>query len=156
MQNKIGLCEDSFEKIERQIINLKLNLLNEYFTFNKDKIDFEYLVKLHEFLFSDLYEKIGLRNLELSETDYIKYMLYSLINYCYLKDIDSVLNTLKEIWNLQPFINGNTRTFLALLKILNTAYNLNLNIDFNKEIESKPSTFNINNFVNQKRLTKIK
>ena len=71
------------------------------------------------------------------------------------ENIEPVLNIIQDIWFLQPFVDGNTRTLIAYLIILNKTFDLGLNIiDLNKEIESGVSTFNLNNFVNQKRLTK--
>ena len=70
------------------------------------------------------------------------------------ENITSVLDIIKDIWLLQPFVDGNTRTLIAYLIILNKAFDLGLNIDLNKEIESGINTFQLNNFVNQKRLTK--
>ena len=66
------------------------------------------------------------------------------------------MESLVKLWELQIFKDGNTRTLLGYLSILNKAFILNLNIDLNKEIKSRPSELYNNNFVNQKRLTKAK
>ena len=57
---------------------------------------------------------------------------------------------------LQIFSIGNTRTLYAYLKVINSAFFLDLDVNPNIEIVSSPSIFNINNYVNQERLTKNK
>ena len=59
------------------------------------------------------------------------------------------------LWAQQTYGAG-MRPVFHTYKILNKAFLLGLNIDVNQEITSKPSIFDLNNFVNQKRLTKSK
>lgn len=66
------------------------------------------------------------------------------------------MNYVEEIWQLQPFIVGNTRTLIAFLKVIDMCFSLGLDIDFNINIESNPNIFKISCKVNQKRLTKQK
>ena len=93
-----------------------------------------------------------------TEEKTINKYLDEVVNICLIdfKDIDSILEIILEIWNLQPFIVGNTRTLLAYLKVLNCCFLLDLNIDIDMNIESNPNVFNKEIFVNQERLTKIK
>lgn len=160
MENKLGLCEGKLIDIERKIVNLKMNLLDEYITFNKDIFDFEYIIELHKFLFSDFYYDYQLETRKLTEieTQYINYLLNTIENICINEpeNLEKLLSCIHNIWDLQPFFNGNTRTLLSYLNVLNQAFMLDLNIDLNSNIISKPSTFNKENFVNQKRLTKLK
>ena len=157
-KNKIGISEFRLVEIEKQIVKTKLNLIDEYCTFNEEKIEFEYLKKLNTFLFGDLYykEDIGIRKISKTEKELINQYLSKLIYLCkYKKDSkNEMLDIMKKIWELQPFKIGNTRTLLAYLKVLNNAFLLDLDINLNMEIISSPSMFNLNNFVNQKRLTK--
>ena len=144
MENRLGLREERLLSVERNIVNLKLNLLDEYFTFNIDIFSSDYLKELHKFLFLDIYydyqtEMIGFNT---DDENYIKYR------------IENILNSIKELWKLQPFYDGNTRTFLAYLKVLKHAFKLDIDIDLNQEIASVPKIFTKKNFVNQKRLTK--
>ena len=156
--NKLGISEYKLRDVEKQIINLKLNILDYYFTFNNEKFDFKFLKKLHEFLFSDFYysNESGTRNLSNKEEQIIESYLFSINNLC-INDSDNIKDILyyvEEIWNLQPFIVGNTRTLIAFIKLINEAFTLNLHVDVNKEILSNPVIFRLDNFVNQKRLTK--
>ena len=155
--NKLGINEYKLRDIERKIVNLKLNLLDYYFTFNLEKYDLNYLLRLHLFLFGDIYyeEDLSLRKLEQVEIDLINdYMskIQVLSNDPY--NINIIIDLISEIYTLHPFKNGNTRTLYAFLKIINEEYLLGLDIDVNKDIKSGLTTFNINQFVNQKRLTK--
>ena len=156
--NKLGISEYRLENIEKEIVKTKLKLIDEYCTFNEEKIEFKYLKKINTFLFCDLYyrEDIGIRKISKTEKALIDQYLNKLICLCKYKkeNKEEILSIMKKIWELQPFQRGNTRTLLAYLKVLNNAFLLNLDVDVNMEIISGPSVFNINNFVNQKRLTK--
>ncbi len=158
MDNKLGINSYRFENIERKIINTKLALLDEYFTFNNDKFNFEYLEKLNNFLFCDLYDELGVRGLSEIEKVVLETILER-INYICVNNPDNkegILNLIKKIWYIQPFKVGNTRTLFAYLKIINLAFLIDLNVDINMEIGGNLNIFNIENFVNQKRLTKTK
>ena len=153
MENKLGLGSYKINDVEKKIVNLKLNLIDEYFTFNETDLEFDYLEKINKFLFNDFYKY--------EEVDYavkkiINKYLIILNDICIneSENIETILEIINSIWIQQPFKDGNTRTLLAYLIVLNKAYNLGLNIDLNKEIESGTNTFKIENFVNQKRLTK--
>lgn len=159
MKNKLGLNEYKLLDIERKIVNTKLNLLDEYFTFNELKFDFEYIKQLHNFLFCEFYyeEDLGTRIIDEEEIKLINNYLNEINYICINKsNSDEVLNIIKKVWYLQPFIVGNTRTLIAYLKILDSAFLLNLNINVNIEIENNPTIFNTWKTVNQKRLTKVK
>ena len=146
------------DTIEKKIVQTKIEVLDEWFTFNCEKLDFKYLKKLHEFLFSEFYytEDLGTRNLNCNEEKQIDEYLNKIIKICIFNpsDVDLILKLLYSIWNLQPFIVGNTRTVIAYLKVINACFLLNLDIDANMNIENNPRIFKKENFVNQKRLTK--
>jgi len=158
MANKLGLMEERLVDVERKIVNLKMNLIDEWFTFNKKQFNFEYLVELHNFLFNDFYFKgdIGIRKLtnieENNINDYFNKLNYLCINEP--NKLEEILLIIRELWGLQIFVVGNTRTLLTLLKIINNAFYLNLDVDINIEINSNPRIFELQNFVNQKGLTK--
>lgn len=160
MRNKLGMPEEQMEVLEKKLVQQKLETLDERFTFNCERLDFEYLKKLHEFLFCEFYYEndLGTRVMDETEEKTINKYLDEVVNICLIdfKDIDSILEIILEIWNLQPFIVGNTRTLLAYLKVLNCCFLLDLNIDIDMNIESNPNVFNKEIFVNQERLTKIK
>jgi len=140
MDNKLGLIDDKLFEVEKKLINTKLNILDEYFTFNEKKLDLNYLNKINNFLFADIYseEDIGFRYITENEKKLINKYLDEIIHICIIKkqEIDNLFNLLEKIWDLQPFKIGNTRTLLAYLKILNHAFLLDLNIDINLEIKS--------------------
>jgi len=159
MSNKSGLSIHRLEKIEKQIINQKLKLLDEYFTFNEISFNFDYLIKLNKFLFEDIYynDIKTCRNLSREEYSIIEKKIRMIVNHCIENPvpIDSVLDLICEIWDLQPFLVGNTRTMLGFLKVLNCAFLLNLDVDIDKKITSNSRMFDLNEkIVNQKRLTK--
>lgn len=80
MKNKLGINESLVEDIERKISGIKLDLLDERFTFNNEKLYIEYMKSLNNFLFDSIYydEQLGIKE----ET---KEQIY-LINY-YLDEI---------------------------------------------------------------------
>jgi len=160
MNNKLGINEERMNKIEKELVKMKLNFLDEYFTFNNQELNFNFLKCLHDFLFCDFYYKkdLNVRKMSFQEEKLINIYLRKIINICITKpqDIDNILQIVCSIWEMQPFIIGNTRTLIAYLKIINSGYLLGLDIDINKNIESNPSMFKKENFVNQKQLTKVK
>ena len=161
MKNKLGVSYTKLIQIETEIVNLKLNLLDENFTFDANLFSLKYLRKLHKFLFSDLYENIDVETRELNdiEKDYIRDILISLENICIKEpiEIDKVLQMILKLWDFQIFKDGNTRTMLAYLKVINRAFLLNLDIDLNSVISNQDrDNFKKEKYVNQKRLTKSK
>ena len=160
MENKLGLSEEKLLLVERIIVNTKLNLLDEEFLFNNDIFSLEYIKELHLFIFSDLYyeEDLSFRKIAKEEIKYIEVLLNTIKEICINKYecIEILMETLVKLWELQIFKDGNTRTLLGYLAILNKAFILNLNIDLNKEIKSRPSESHNENYVNQKQLTKLK
>ncbi|MBQ2946627.1 MAG: hypothetical protein IJE04_02080 [Bacilli bacterium] len=160
MINKLGLNEERMLSVEKIIVNTKLNLLDEEFLFNNDIFSLEYIRQMHIFLFGDLYYERDLTFRELSneEIKYIEVLLNSIKQICINKYdcVEILLETLVRLWELQIFKDGNTRTLLGYLSILNKAFILNLDIDLNKEIKSRASELYVKNLVNQKQLTKSK
>ena len=160
MKNKLGISNFQMDTIEKEIVQKKLEVLDEWFTFNSSKLDFDYLKKLHEFLFGDFYyeEDLDTRPMDEQEEQFVNNYLDKIVNICIKTpdDIDSILKIITEIWSFQPFVVGNTRTMLAYLKVINCCFLLGLNINTNINIESNPRIFRKENFVNQERLTKAK
>lgn len=160
MENKLGVSDAKLFDIERKLVNFKFNLLDEYITFNKNIFDFEYLIELHKFLFSNLYfdKNIEIRNFDKIEINTIETILVFIEDICLNNRdrINELLSLIYKLWEMQPFQNGNTRTLIAYLYILNKAFLLNMNIDLNNEISNKTTFINLNELVNQNRLTKTK
>ena len=147
MRNKLGLNNEKLFSVEKIIVTTK-------FIFNNDIFSLEFLRQLHLFLFSDLYyeEDLAFRELTQEEITYIEVLFNSIKEVCIREynNVDMLMETLAKFWELQIFKDGNTRTLLGYLSILNKAFILNLDIDLNKEISSSPSELNSQIFVNQK------
>ena len=158
MKNKLRVTEYYYNDIEKNLVNFKMKLLDDKFTFNSDIFSFKYIIKLHEFLFDDLFDEqiSGVRKLNKIEIDYFNQILFELkkVISIYPLDINYTLLLVEKIWHFQPFIVGNTRTMFAYLKILNNRFQLNININENMEIKSCSDMFKLKTYVNQKRLTK--
>lgn len=162
MKNKLGVNEHILQEVQRKVINQKLNLLDETFTFNQSNFNFKYLICLNEFLFKEYYyydnldNDMGLRRLDFSEIKTIENYLEKIVLLCVNnpEDLESILNLIDEIWRLQPFVVGNTRTLVGFLKILSKSFLLNIDVDVNKVIERGSNSFKLNNIVNLKGLTK--
>ena len=135
MENIIGVSQDKLESLEQKLVNEKLKFLDEYCTFGCDKYDADYLLRLNNFLFGYLYGPLCYR---LSAYNGIINSYMYTINEEGVgdKNLDVIFDRLQALWDLQPFLVGNTRTFAAFIKIINEAYNLKLNIDPDCELYS--------------------
>lgn len=119
--NKLGLSEDRLLFIEEEIFKLKSNLIDEQITFNTDEYDIEYLKRLHEFLFGDLYFDAGNISKRLKDTDIIE-IQNKLSNLRYMIDMDAgdeyIKQAVNELIDIQIFNDGNKRTIGVFLDIL--------------------------------------
>ena len=57
--------------------------------------------------------------------------LDKLVNICLTnsEDLESIFKIISEIWNLEPFVVGNTRTLIAYLKVINCFFFFFLDIE---------------------------
>ena len=160
MENKLGIEEQRLSIIERKLINFKLNLLDQSFSFNCIKFDIDYLNSLSIFLFGDIYsnDELKMRFNDGKEKSIINEQLNNINNELLKENINAnyIVECVIYIWKLQPYIIGNTRIMVAFLKILNEIYNLSLNVCINEEIQSSLEIFNKIKTVNLKRLTRMK
>lgn len=144
MKNKLGLCDYKFKNAENKIVNYKLNILDETYTFNCDLFSIEYLIQLNKFLFEDIYyDSIKYIFKSDMEIDYLKYLLGILKKSAQLGDQKEVLNIVEEIWHRQPFTDGNTRTMIAYLKVIKLSFLLDIPLNVNTKIESSPKMFKL-------------
>lgn len=142
MKNKLGITNDiELKNVEYKITNFKHKLLDEKFLFNEETIfSMKYLEKLHTFLFSDIYDdndcKIKnnisentIKKVE-SELQNIKILAYD------FNDIDKekLAISVYNIWKEQIFLDGNTRTLRAFLKVYYLGFGINMEHDFNRDI----------------------
>lgn len=158
LRNKLGLNLDKLLDVEKKIVNTKLNALDETFTFNEEKLNLDYLLKLNTFLFEDLYyeEDLGFRTISEEEKNEINAILRKIVSICINdpENIKGIIDLIIDIWDLQPFLNGNTRTLVAFLKVLDCGFSLDRNVDVNIDISNNRCPFNDVCHVNQKGLTK--
>lgn len=136
--NKLGISEQKMDTLERKIVTVKLENLDETITFNCDRLDFEYLKKLHKYLFSDLHtdELTDTRHLTEEEKELINKMLYMVNRICINEpeSIRKIIDILHEIWRLQPFLDGNTRTLIGYLIMLKECYYLDIPLDVHNDL----------------------
>lgn len=139
MKNKLGITDPlEIKRIEYDISNFKHKLLNESFLFNEDSVfTIAYLEKIHTFLFQDLFDENFCRvkdNLSDETLAYIQNTLYKIKEDVLGNDFQSLANDIYILWEYQMFIDGNTRTIRAFLKIVCLGYGLNIKHNFDEDI----------------------
>lgn len=130
--NGIGVDKENVEILLKKLIREKLEFLDEYSTFNCDKYDSKYLLKLNKFLFGDIYDNLNYRFEEYRKM--VDNYLSIIINECIgNKNLDVIFSNLESIWHIQPFEVGNTRTIVAFIKVINQSFllGLDMNLDTN-------------------------
>lgn len=132
--NKLGINSDRLERYEKELVSTKLDMLDETFTFNEESFNADYLLKLNEFLLGDIYTDLGYR--DDTYRNIIDISLKRINELAKESNKEEILQLLENVWSYQPFKDGNTRTLIGFLKIIDNAYNLDLDIDVNKDIES--------------------
>lgn len=98
-----------------------------------------YLNNLNHYLFSGLYSEtnLGFRLLDDNEINYLNKLLSDIkCIHDNKTNLEDLLNIFDELWNLQPFYTGNTRTFIAYFKIICLTFNLPYQINIEGEIRS--------------------
>ena len=78
MQNKLGLNELDVLDLEEALVSYKTSLLNEKISFNQTDFNLDYLIKLNEFLFGDLYTYAGKISNRYTQDDY--FYIHSMVN----------------------------------------------------------------------------
>lgn len=139
MKNKLGITDPlEIRRIEYDISNFKHKLLNESFLFNEDSVfTIAYLEKIHTFLFQDLFDENFCRvkdNLSDETLAYIQNTLYKIKEDVLGNDFQSLANDIYTLWEYQMFIDGNTRTIRAFLKIVCLGSGLNIKHNFDEDI----------------------
>ena len=139
MKNKLGITNnEEIRRIEYTLTNFKHKLINETFLFNEDTIfSISYLEKLHFYLFQDIYgEEICKRRNALSDECLINIQktLNEIKKDLLSSDLSKLSNDIFALWSYQMFLDGNTRTIRAFLKIACLGYGLQLKHDFDEDI----------------------
>lgn len=150
--NKLNIKDENvLEKAESDFVGLAVNRLrNEGFVINR----IQDVLKIHEYLFSNLYEWAGSpRTIDIYKSEsllggksidyvfsfYITQALedlndeFKVIDWDKLTPEDKVKKIcyfVTEFWHIHPFREGNTRTSAMMLYFLIKKANLHLNIDF--------------------------
>ncbi|HPE14480.1 MAG TPA: Fic family protein [Bacilli bacterium] len=123
MKNKLGLSDDMLAVVENNLVDYKLTLLDEYFTFNENHRGLEYLKKLHSFLFSDLYDNAGelskdVDSIREQEAEQLLSNIYESIGYLDYSEALIIINeSIKDIRDMQIFNDGNARTIYAFVMV---------------------------------------
>lgn len=160
-KNKLGISNYGvLESVEKHIVSAKIQVLDNYITFNKDKLDLELLNSIHRFLFEDIYyeEDIRLRKIDNYDLKSINYV-FELLNKLGLQgqniDVHLISEIFKYLWDCQLFYDGNTRTLIAFLKLYIKYYQLPIEYDFNKDIHSCRSIFDVENFNKKSNMNSV-
>lgn len=127
--NKLGISNEfDIENIERKIVEYKMSILDSRFTFNEKIIGLEYLRKLHNFLFGDIYFTAGNFSKRVDEevikiAEKIMFDIYSLLEYINYEEVKLEINKkLEELINLQLFDDGNHRVVSGYFKLIIEPY----------------------------------
>ena len=130
--NNVRISTKRIDELERIMIMSKLESLNGNIAFNCKVLDFEYLIKLHKYLFVDMYGDVltNTRNMNDKEKKIINKILLRVNEVCKnnRENVYEIIKLLHNVWYLQPFTDGNTRTLIGYLMILKEYYDLD--IDF--------------------------
>lgn len=129
-RNKLGITDIfKLETVEHQLVKSKLDILDSTFTFGQTQFDVAYLQELHNFLFGDIYyeEDLAIRSrytvaaLEQIDASFLQ------LNECGANqdiDCETLTATIENLWELQLFHDGNTRTLWGFLKTYIEAFQL--------------------------------
>jgi len=148
-KNKLGILNyKKLKQVEKEIISVKMKLLDTSINFNMSELNLEFLIRLHKFLFGDIYYESQLqpRNLtdeELLEISRIFYALANIGKIACCVDEKTVQALFVRLWDLQIFLDGNTRTLLAFLKLYIERYSLPVEMSKVDKISSSGRMFTL-------------
>lgn len=136
--NNLGSYIQKMNELEKEAITLRFATLNGNTTFNCEILDFEFLKRLHKYLFCDVYEDelTNTRNMDNKEKKRMNRMLLRVNEICKNnpENIKEIIDLLHNLWDLQPFMDGNTRTLIGYLAVLKEYYNLDIAFDIHDDI----------------------
>ena len=108
MNNKLGLSDISY--IEEELVEYKSKLINEYITFNEKDFNLNYLIKLYDFLFGDLYYNTNKLSKRVEETNKIESIIKEIKEMIYnMEDKQIILDRINDLICMQIFDDGNNR-----------------------------------------------
>lgn len=123
MKSKLGIIDrQTLDTIEQKIISTKIELLDYQYTFDETEYNFDFLVKLHKYLFEDLYylKNDNLRSNidEFTKQKVNQYMkILTVIGSVNQEELNLIPTIFDKLWLMQLFTDGNSRTLVAFLKI---------------------------------------
>lgn len=132
MKNKLGLNDLDVLDVEEALVAYKSSLLNEKVSFNQTNFNLDYLIKLNDFLFGDLYTYAGKISSRYTQDDH--FYIHSIVDRIVLliesnsQNVEELLFLIKELIDMQIFECGNKRTILLFLNSMINAYK-----NYNKE-----------------------
>lgn len=126
MENKLGLSDYEIEELEQKLVEVKLSLINYKFTFNTDSYGIDYLTRLHDFLFGDIYydtNRISNRYEE-SDAELFDGKIKNITSLIQSRNADFELITtlIQELIDDQIFDDGNSRTISVFFNNFIDAY----------------------------------
>lgn len=139
IKNKVGLNDDVLINIEAKLFKYKSAIIDYRFTFNQEYFGIEYLLKLHEFLFGDLYDYAGKISDRYNESDKEEFdrdirVIVSLIS-SKNPDIAHIADLINDFVDKQIFDDGNSRTIhLFFNNIIDCFY---LDGEYGKELKEE-------------------
>ena len=123
MKNKLGLDDESLELFEAKTFEVKSSLLTDKVTFNTNGFNLEYLIKLHDYLFGDLYYDCDKLSSRIDNESEIEAKIEELIDMIsYASDVEYIKIALDELIDMQIFDDGNNRTISTFFKIIAKSY----------------------------------
>ena len=138
-KNKVGLNYDDLIDIEGELFKLKSKILDYRFTFNQKYFGLEYLLKLHEFLFGDLYDYAGKISDRYNESDKEEFdvdirAIVSLIS-SKNPDIAHIADLINDLVDKQIFDDGNSRTIHLFFNNIIDCFHLD--DEYGKELKER-------------------
>ena len=117
--NKLGLDDIEAEEASSKIVARKAEILTEKMTFGCPNYDLEYLCKLHDFLFGDVYYNTDMisdryKGTDLTEIERKIEHIFSLI--CGKEDMDEIKREVADLVDMQLFDDGNNRTITLFVR----------------------------------------
>ncbi len=113
INNKVGLDDDALIDIEEKIFEFKSKILDNRFTFNQEYFGIIYLLRLHEFLFGDLYDYAGKMSERYKDSDkgHFEKEIKTIVSLIGSKsDVTHIADLINDLIDEQIFDDGNSRT----------------------------------------------
>ena len=113
MNNKLGLDNDAIVEVEEKLVEYKSKLVDYRFTFDVDNFGIIYLLRLHEFLFGDLYFEAGKMSERYKDSDkgHFEKEIKTIVSLIGSKsDVTHIADLINDLIDEQIFDDGNSRT----------------------------------------------